>query len=93
MTGGENVAPTEVEAELVALPGVDDAAVLGVDDPEWGERIEARVVLAPGHALDEAGLVAALRGSLAPFAVPKRNTAVPSLPRTPTGKLIRRDLR
>lgn len=93
VTGGENVAPTEVEAQLVAHEAVADAAVLGVPDPQWGERIEARIVLAPGMALDEPALQAALRDTLPPFAVPKRITAVDSLPRTPTGKLLRRHLR
>ena len=93
VTGGENVAPTEVEAELVAHPSVDDAAVLGVPDPEWGEQVEARVVLAPGAALDVAALRALLRATLPPYAVPKRITVVDALPRTPTGKLLRRELR
>lgn len=93
VTGGENVAPSEVESQLVALPGVTDAAVLGITDPEWGERLEARVVLAPGQALDEDALRAALRGVLPGFAVPKRITSVDALPRTPTGKLVRRELR
>lgn len=92
VTGGENVAPTEVESHLVAQPGISDAAVLGVQDAEWGERLEARVVLAPGHDLDEALLRAALRDVLPPYAVPKRITAVTALPRTATGKLIRREL-
>jgi O-succinylbenzoic acid--CoA ligase len=93
VTGGENVAPTEVEAQLVAQAAVADAAALGVEHPEWGEQVEARVVLAPGQTLDEAALIAALRGVLPPYAVPKRITAVDTLPRTPTGKLIRRELR
>lgn len=93
VTGGENVAPTEVEALLVAQPGVADAAVLGVEDPEWGERVEARVVLSPGADLDEAALRGALRAALPGFAVPKAITVVDALPRTPTGKLIRRELR
>lgn len=93
VTGGENVAPTEVEALLVAQPGIADAAVLGIDDAEWGERVEARVVLAPGAALDEPALRRALRESLPAYAIPKAITAVDALPRTPTGKLIRRELR
>ncbi len=92
VTGGENVAPTEVEAQLVAQPGIVDAAAVGVPDPQWGERVEARVVLEPGHALDLGSLRAALREVLPPYAVPKRITAVESLPRTPTGKLRRQDL-
>lgn len=93
ISGGENVAPTEVEAHLVAQPGIADAAVLGVPDPEWGERIEARIVLADGAELDPEALRTALRAALPPFAVPKAFIAVDALPRTPTGKLRRRDLR
>jgi O-succinylbenzoic acid--CoA ligase len=92
VTGGENVAPTEVESQLVALPGIADAAVLGIEDPEWGERVEARVVLAAGSELDEPALIAALRKALPSYAVPKRITVVEQLPRTPTGKLLRREL-
>ncbi|MDO9355163.1 MAG: AMP-binding protein, partial [Solirubrobacteraceae bacterium] len=92
VTGGENVAPTEVEAHLLAQPGVLDAAALGVDHPEWGEQVEARVVLAAGHTLDEPRLRESLRRLLPPFAVPKRITVVDALPRTPTGKLVRREL-
>ncbi|MBO9534647.1 MAG: AMP-binding protein [Solirubrobacteraceae bacterium] len=93
ITGGENVAPTEVEAHLLAQPGITDAAVLGVPDPDWGERIEARVVLSPGAELDEPALRDALRAVLPPFAVPKAISVVDGLPRTPTGKLRRIDLR
>ncbi|MFT4035145.1 MAG: class I adenylate-forming enzyme family protein [Patulibacter sp.] len=93
ITGGENVAPTEIEAQLLAQPGIADAAALGVPDAEWGQRLEARVVLVPGYALDADALRATLRGVLPPFAVPKAITAVDALPRTPTGKLRRRELR
>jgi O-succinylbenzoic acid--CoA ligase len=92
VTGGENVAPTEIEAQLLAQPGVVDAAALGVDHPEWGEQIEARVVLEAGRVLDESQLRDALRACLPPYAVPKRITVVEALPRTPTGKLLRREL-
>lgn len=93
VTGGENVAPTEVEAHLVAQPSIADAAALGVEHPEWGEQVEARVVLAPGHELDEPALRETLRQLLPPYAVPKRIVAVDAVPRTPTGKLVRRNLR
>lgn len=93
ITGGENVGPSEVEAHLLAQPGIAEAAVLGVPDPEWGERVEARVVLAPAHPLDERAVQQALRAALPPYAVPKRIVAVDTLPRTHTGKLRRGDLR
>lgn len=100
VSGGENVAPSEVEAVLVVHPAVADAAVLGRADPEWGEAIVARVVLRDGlDATDAPGdrLVAELRahcaGQLAPFKVPKRIEWVDAVPRGPTGKLLRRELR
>jgi O-succinylbenzoic acid--CoA ligase len=94
VTGGENVAPSEVEAALEAHPGVLEAAVLGRAHPEWGEAVEAIVVLAPGSELDEESLRAHCAGLLARFKVPKRFTLVTDpLPRTRSGKLLRRELR
>ena len=94
VSGGENVAPTEVESVLGAHPTVADAVVLGRPDPEWGEAVVARVVVR-GDA-DAAGLAEALRAHcaarLAPFKVPKRIEFVESIPRGPTGKLQRRAL-
>jgi o-succinylbenzoate---CoA ligase len=93
VTGGENVAPTEVEAALEAHPEVIEAAVLGRAHPEWGEAIEAIVVLAAGSQLDERALGAHCSNMLARFKVPKRFTLVSDpLPRTRSGKLLRREL-
>jgi o-succinylbenzoate---CoA ligase len=94
VTGGENVAPTEVEAALEAHPGVLEAAVLGREHREWGEAVEAIVVLEPGTALGEKELRAHCASLLARFKVPKRFTLVTGpLPRTGSGKLLRRELR
>jgi O-succinylbenzoic acid--CoA ligase len=94
VTGGENVAPTEVEAVLEAHPDVLEAAVVGREDPQWGEAVNAIVVLAPGAGADEAQLRKHCAASLAPFKVPKRFTLVSEpLPRTRSGKLLRRELR
>jgi O-succinylbenzoic acid--CoA ligase len=93
VTGGENVAPAEVEAALVAHPAVADAAVLGRADSEWGEAVVALVVLRDGDAtvaLEE--LRAHCADRLAPFKVPKRFELVDAVPRGPTGKLLRREL-
>jgi o-succinylbenzoate---CoA ligase len=87
VTGGENVAPLEVEQALLAHPAVADAAVVGRPDPEWGEAIAAYVVLRRPAGEDE--LRAWCRERLAPHKVPKRVEAVPALPRSPTGKLAR----
>ena len=92
VTGGENVAPAEVEAVLEAHAAVAEAAVHGRPDPEWGEAVVASVVLRPGAAASEADLLAHARANLAPFKVPKALSLVASLPRTPSGKLLRRKL-
>ncbi len=89
VTGGENVAPDEIEDVLIAHPDVADAAVLGRPDPEWGEALVALVVPAPGRPLDAAALRAFCRERLAAFKVPKAFEAVDALPRTASGKLQR----
>jgi O-succinylbenzoic acid--CoA ligase len=94
VTGGENVAPAEVEAVLESHPGVIEAAVLGREDPHWGEAVTAIVVAAPGASLDEAALREHCTAALASYKVPKRFALVADpLPRTPSGKLLRRELR
>jgi O-succinylbenzoic acid--CoA ligase len=95
VSGGENVAPTEVEAVLLEHPAVADAAVLGRVDEQWGEAVIAQVVVSHGAAGDDR-LAAELRGvcagRLAAFKVPKRIEFVAEIPRGPTGKLQRRAL-
>jgi O-succinylbenzoic acid--CoA ligase len=98
VTGGENVAPAEVEAVLAGHPMVVDAAVLGRPDAEWGEAVIAQVIARdPELAGDGTTLAHELRAlcaaRLAPFKVPKRVELVTSLPRGATGKLQRRELR
>jgi len=91
VTGGENVAPTEVEAVLERHPAVEEAAVHGRPDPEWGEAVVATVVLrAPAT---EAQLIAHCSAHLAPYQAPKAVTFADVLPRTPSGKLRRAALR
>ncbi len=87
VTGGENVAPLEVEQVLLAHPAVADAAVAGRPDPEWGEAIVAFVV--PREPVDPDELRAWCRDRLQPHKVPKRIEFAESLPRTPGGKLLR----
>jgi O-succinylbenzoic acid--CoA ligase len=93
VTGGENVAPVEVEGVLLEHPGVVDAAVFGRPDPEWGESVVAQVVLADGAGVEAEALRAHCAARLAPFKVPKRFEPVSSVPRGATGKLLRRELR
>ena len=85
-TGGEKVYPEEVELVLRAHPDVFDCVVIGVPDDRWGEMVVATVQLADGVALDEAGLSAHCRTTLAAYKVPKRFVALDSLQRSPAGK-------
>ncbi|PZS13431.1 MAG: 2-succinylbenzoate-CoA ligase, partial [Solirubrobacterales bacterium] len=92
VTGGENVAPAEVEATLLEHPAVADAGVFARPDPEWGEAIVASVVLREGAAAPVAELRAFCAERLAAFKVPKAFEFAPALPRSATGKLLRREL-
>jgi O-succinylbenzoic acid--CoA ligase len=94
VSGGENVAPAEVEAVLEAHPQVLEAAVLGRADPRWGEAVSAIVVAREGAELDAEELRAHCAVALAPYKVPKQVSLSSSpLPRTRSGKLLRRELR
>jgi acyl-CoA synthetase (AMP-forming)/AMP-acid ligase II len=88
--GGENVAPEEVEAVLYEHPDVVDAAVVGLADETWGERVVAAVVLRPGGSVDDVKAFA--KEHLAPFKRPDPIFVIDTLPRTSTGKLLRRQL-
>lgn len=92
VSGGENVFPEEVEDLLVRHPAVADAAVVGVPDAEFGQRLAAFVVPAPGASPTEAELRAHVRDHLARHKVPRDIEIVDALPRNPTGKLVRRRL-
>lgn len=93
ITGGYNVYPKEVEGELDALPGVLESAVIGLPHADFGEGVTAIVVAHAGHAVDEAGLLAAMDGRLAKFKLPKRVLVVPELPRNAMGKVQKNLLR
>jgi O-succinylbenzoic acid--CoA ligase len=92
VTGGENVAPVEVEAALLEHPAVADVAVHGRADPEWGEAVVATVVLRDGAAAGAEELRAHCAARLAGFKVPKDVVFADRLPRTASGKLLRREL-
>ncbi|KQM82975.1 long-chain-fatty-acid--CoA ligase [Agromyces sp. Leaf222] len=93
ITGGFNVAPTEVEEALRTYPGIDDVAVVGLPDEHSGEQVVAAVVLADGQRLDEAAIREFARERLTPYKVPKRIVEVDELPRSLIGKVIRREVR
>jgi o-succinylbenzoate---CoA ligase len=90
VTGGENVAPAEVEAALLEHPAVSDVGVVGRPDQEWGEAVTAYVVLS--SPLEDGELIAHCRARLAPSKVPKRIDRVGRLPRNAAGKLLRDQL-
>jgi O-succinylbenzoic acid--CoA ligase len=93
VSGGENVVPAEVEEVLLRHPEVADAAVVGREDPEWQQAVTAVVVLEAGSAVTPDDLRRHCGESLAGFKVPKRVELAAALPRTPSGKLMRRALR
>jgi acyl-CoA synthetase (AMP-forming)/AMP-acid ligase II len=90
--GGENVSPDEVEAILYEHPAVLEAAVVGVASEEWGERVVAAAVVRDGSGTSADDLVAHAKERLAPFKRPEAVHLMDELPRTSTGKLLRRDL-
>jgi fatty-acyl-CoA synthase len=93
ISGGENVYPAEVEAVLHEHPAVADAAVLATPDERWGEVGMAVVVPRPGRSADEPELLAFCRGRLAAFKAPRSVRFTDELPRSPSGKLLKRELR
>jgi fatty-acyl-CoA synthase len=93
ISGGVNVYPAEVEAELFQHPAVRDVAVVGVPDPTWGEVGAAFVVRREGSAVTGRDLAAFLENRVARFKLPKSWTFVDALPRTPYGKVVKGELR
>ena len=92
-TGGENVASREVEEALYRLSGVSEVAVIGLPHPRWIEAVTAVVVQKPGAVLDEAQVIAHCASQLAHFKTPKGVVFVDALPKNPSGKLLKRELR
>ena len=93
ISGGENVFPREVEDLLAEHPAIDDVAVIGVPDEQFGERLRAFVVLRVGATLGEQEVKDYVRDNLARFKVPRAVSFVDVLPRNATGKVLKRDLR
>lgn len=92
-TGGENVASREVEEAIYRLDGVSEVAVIALPHPRWIEAVVAIVVPKPGVALEEAVVLAHCQGRLAGFKTPKRVLFADALPKNPSGKLLKRELR
>lgn len=93
ISGGVNIYPAEIEAELHKMPGVADCGVFGIPDEEYGEAVCAVVQPSPGATLTEAEVKAYLRGLIAGYKVPKRVDFHAELPREDSGKIFKRKLR
>ncbi len=92
-TGGENVASREVEESIYRLPQVSEVAVVGLPHPRWVEAVVAIIVVKPSNVLSEADVLAHCNANLASFKAPKRVLFVDALPKNPSGKLMKRELR
>jgi len=93
ITGGENVYPREVEEVLYTRPEVLECAVVGLPDPEYGERVTAFIVPRKGHHIDPMSLRDYLKAHLAAFKVPKEYITVEDLPKSGAGKVLKRKVR
>jgi long-chain acyl-CoA synthetase len=93
ITGGENVYPREVEEVLYTRTDIEDCAVVGVPDREWGEKVVAYVVPRKDQRIDEADMASFLKTQLSSFKIPKEYFMVEELPKSPQGKILRKEVR
>lgn len=93
ISGGENIYSTQVEDAIYRHPAVLEAAVIGIPDAEWGEAVKAVVVLKPGTQATEAEIIQTAREHLASYQKPRSVDFVDALPKAPTGKILKRELR
>ena len=93
ISGGMNIYPAEIEAALEQHPDIYEAAVFGIPSEEWGETVHAVVVARPGAELDETAVVAHARAHLASYKVPRSVSWLDELPKTGSGKILKRELR
>jgi len=93
ITGGENVYPKEVEDVLYCRPEIEECAVIGLADPDWGEKITAFIVPRRGEEIDPAALKAFLKTRIAAFKVPKEFRIINELPKNAAGKIQKREIR
>lgn len=93
VSGGENIYPAEVENALMLHPDVADGAIIGVPDEQWGEAVKAIVVPRPGSSPDPQAIIEFMRSRIARYKCPKSVDFVQSIPRNPSGKILKRVLR
>ena len=93
ISGGENIFPREIEEILYQHPAVQEAAIIGVPDPYWVEKVHAVIVLKEGHLVTGEELIDFCKDRLARFKAPKSVEFVDSLPKNPAGKILKRQLR
>jgi fatty-acyl-CoA synthase len=93
VSGGENVFPAEIEDLISGHPEVVEATALGVEDKDWGHRLRAFVVKADGATIDEAANKEYVKTNLARYKGPREVIFLDELPRNPTGKILKRELR
>ena len=93
ISGGMNIYPAEIEAALDQHPEIYDVAVFGIPSEEWGEAVHATVVLSPGSSLTGEEITAFARENLASYKVPRSVDFTGELPRTGSGKVLKRQLR
>jgi len=93
ITGGENVYSAEVENVILQHPAVESCAVIGLPDVVWGERVHAAIVVKPGHEASQEEIQAFCRQHIAGYKCPKTVSAVPLLPMSNVGKVLKASLR
>jgi acyl-CoA synthetase (AMP-forming)/AMP-acid ligase II len=93
ISGGFNVYPNEIEQVIAAHPRVQECAVIGVPDEKWGEAVKAVVLLKPGAPVDAEELIHLVKGQLGGVKAPKSIDFVADLPRSPAGKVMKKEIR
>ena len=93
ISGGFNIYPSEIEQVIWAHPSVQDCAVIGVPDEKWGEAVKAVIELKQGHTVTENEMLVFCREKLGGMKTPKTIEFWPQLPRSPVGKVLKREIR